>query len=81
MGFFNRSEKHGDLVGAMMDRTGALDDERILRLSDSVLRTAWFRCQGCRQADACAEFLETGDADAPTPDYCQNKALMDSLAR
>ncbi|MCP1200219.1 DUF6455 family protein [Notoacmeibacter sp. MSK16QG-6] len=81
MGFFKRAEEHGDLLGAMMGRTGALDDERVLRLADSVLRSAWFRCQGCRRADECADFLAKADAREPAPDYCQNKALMDSLAR
>ncbi|RLQ88769.1 DUF6455 family protein [Notoacmeibacter ruber] len=81
MGLFSKINGQADLLGSMMRRTGALDDERILRLPDSVLRTAWFRCQGCEQSGACALFLERSEANEPTPDYCQNKALMDSLAR
>ncbi len=81
MGIFRKFEKHGELMGAMMRRTGALDDERMLRVSDGALRNAFYRCQSCRHSEACEHFLQNAEAAEPTPGFCENKALMDSLAR
>lgn len=80
MGFFKNLQENGDLFGAMLDRTGTRDDQRIMRMTGTELRSAFFRCVGCRNADACSDFIAMADPSEPTPDFCRNKALMDSLA-
>lgn len=84
MPLMDRFDRHADLVHRMAGTLGVDLAEEALRgtMPPQDLRDTVLNCMGCRQAGACATWLDAqrGGAEA-TPDYCRNKERLEALAR
>ncbi len=84
MSVFSTFDRHATLVSRMADTLGHdLEADMMsgdLRPED--FRSMVLKCTGCTQPGACSEWLDKqmGHADS-TPDYCRNKAVLESPGR
>lgn len=81
--WIDRFDRHADLVDRMAETLGVDLAEEMLRgnLPPQDMRSTVMRCMGCREAGACAAWLDAheGGADA-TPSFCRNKERLEGLA-
>lgn len=78
-----RFDKHADLVNRMAETLDVDLGEEMLRgnLPPQDLRSTVLNCMGCREAGACARWLEAHDGGSDvTPSYCRNKERLEALA-
>ncbi len=83
MSLFERYDRHAGLVSDMADTLGVDLAEMTMtgRLTPSDHRAAVFRCIGCTQPGACAEWTAAHTEGARhAPDYCRNKEQLERLA-
>lgn len=82
MGFFDRLAKHEALFQGMNDRLGV--DMADLVLTDAenakTYRNAVLTCTSCTHGEACTAWQQSHAQASQTPDYCRNKALLETLA-
>lgn len=84
MGIFSKLSASADLVNGMADRLGADMADLLGRdpeMQGPKLRTMVLRCSSCEDQGACARLQASGNTLATAPDYCQNKTVMDVVAR
>ncbi len=83
MSIFARYDRHARLMDGMADTLGADLAEMAMtgNLTPSDYRAAVFRCTGCTQPGACAEWTAAHtEGAARAPDYCRNKDQLERLA-
>ena len=83
MSLFSKIEKHAVLVGRMSDTLGVdlVGASMDGGAPETTLRTAIYGCMGCKETDACEEWLASHETASEAPDYCRNKRLLDRLAQ
>jgi hypothetical protein len=80
MGILKRIEEHGDLMSAMIGRTGADLTQLDAYAGEGTFRNAVGRCLTCSHGEECRAWLaEAQDVSAP-PSFCANAALFAALA-
>lgn len=81
MGYFEKIDRHAELVRRMGQRVGVdLADEVISgRLSAEAYRSGVFACTQCGSVEGCEKLLAEG-GEGEAPDYCVNKRIFDRLA-
>ncbi|MDJ0629401.1 MAG: DUF6455 family protein [Rhodobacter sp.] len=83
MSFLEKIERHADLFRRMADTVEADLGEAAMegRLTEAALRSAIVSCVGCKDAEACGDWLDAqSEGAAKTPGYCRNTALFERLA-
>jgi hypothetical protein len=84
MSILAKFDRHAELMERMADTVGVDLAQLSMtgRLGPDDYRAAVFRCTGCTQPGACAEWIDGHpDGSSQTPDYCRNKAQLERLAR
>lgn len=81
MGYFEKIDRHAELVRRMGERAGVDLGEALIagRLSAEAYRSSVFACSQCGRVGACEKLLADGDK-AAAPDYCANKSIFDHLS-
>lgn len=81
MGYFEKIDRHAELVRRMGERAGVdLGEELIAgRLSAEAYRSSVFACSQCGRVGACERLMAEGGKGA-APDYCANKSIFDHLS-
>jgi hypothetical protein len=79
MKWFKRFGEHGNLLSAMINRTGASFGNTDGLAAENVVRQAINCCLACRSEDECRAWLEIAEPGARPPEFCRNGALLDSL--
>ncbi|GGO88426.1 hypothetical protein GCM10011348_43860 [Marinobacterium nitratireducens] len=76
MGIIRHIDDRLELMGLMLEATGA----DLARLSGQTLetefRSAAYRCLGCRREAECERWLSQEHHEDPAPDFCPNSELM-----
>jgi hypothetical protein len=82
MSFFNKLDKHSDLMGGMAEKVGVDWSELLVERPDlaNQYRTAVLSCTHCRDVGECQGWQATHEKAEETPDYCRNKDLLEKLA-
>ena len=83
MGFFDRIDRHADLLKRMADTVHADIGEAMERgaVQGDEIRRAVFTCMGCTGASECPSWMdahETGSDSAPA--YCRNRGWLARIA-
>jgi len=83
MGYFDRIDRHTDLLKRMAETVHADIGDALERgaLRGDEIRSAVFTCMGCTGAAECPSWMdahETGSDSAPS--YCRNRSLLARLA-
>lgn len=79
MGLIRHIDDRLELMGLMLETTGA----DLTRLSpgalDAQFRSAAYRCLGCRKETECERWLSADHRNEAAPDFCPNAELMNSV--
>lgn len=82
---YEKLDRNGGLIGEMAERVHA-DVARSIMLWDFMGANAWRsamgRCSRCPASEECRSFLasgEGGEGRTSIPDFCANKAYLESL--
>jgi hypothetical protein len=78
MTVFTRFATHLDLMRRMFARTGAANGLALADGLEGTMRQAMARCAGCRETDACKDYLANADGEE-LPGFCANVQLIDRL--
>lgn len=76
---FDRFETRGNLLSAMMRRTGADLASAGGLAAENTVRQAINRCLLCRAEEQCKGWLASAEQGAKPPAFCPNAALLSAL--
>ena len=83
MGFFNRIDRHADLVKRMAETVHVNFGDAMERgdMSGEDVRRAIFTCMSCDSADECPKWMDQHpEGSESAPDYCRNRGLLARLS-
>lgn len=80
MSLLSRMDDRTELMGRMMRTVGVEQYAATGLALERELRTAFFRCQGCRAADECKVWLDGRDEGAAPPAFCPNAGFFSACA-
>ena len=78
MSILKRIDERIGMMGRMMETVGVSSFADTGLALESQLRTAVFRCQACRSADQCGEWLAEHSESASAPSFCPNAEFFSS---
>ncbi|MFC6671987.1 DUF6455 family protein [Marinobacterium aestuariivivens] len=79
MGFIRHIDDRLELMGLMLETTGADLTKLSPGALDAQFRSAAYRCLGCRQEEQCERWLNEEHRHEKAPGFCPNAELMNSV--
>jgi hypothetical protein len=76
MSILKRIDERTAMMGRMMEAVGVSSFADTGLALESRLRTAFFRCQACRSADECRDWLALHGQATQAPSFCPNAELF-----
>lgn len=80
MSILKRIDQRTGMMGRMMETVGVSSFADTGLALEGQLRTAFFRCQACRSADQCGEWLAANREAAAAPSFCPNAEFFRASA-
>jgi len=79
MGFMQFVDTRLKMMGQMLELSSADLTRLPYGAMDQQFRNATYRCLGCRNTEACTQWLNEGNPNRPVPGFCPNAELMNSV--
>lgn len=82
MRWIDKMNERAALMGRMLETIGAMDNPSSGPALGNELRYAMGNCMGCRQKEACAQWLDRhSEGAAEAPEICPNRPLFNTWKR